>query len=155
MLVGAHSVSEIAPWKKPNATPDGCQCWISLQRGALSGDSVAVHPIVGVHARHKSPPTTLDAIYQCRNESSMGSNEQLESCVYRRKFPGDGDPAIRRPIVHHDALPIGVGLALDAAQTSGQRLGRVEYGQEDRGSGPMRHDFPGFQKRAFAKRELS
>jgi hypothetical protein len=115
MLVGAHSVSEVAPWKKSNVTPDGCQRGISLQHGTLSGDSVAVHPIVGVHARHKSPPTMLDAIYQCWNEASMGSNEQLEPCVCRRKFPGDSDPAIRRPIVHHDALPIGVGLALDAA----------------------------------------
>jgi hypothetical protein len=148
MLVGTHSISEAAPWKKPNATPDGCQCWISLQRGALGGDSVAVHPIVGVHARHKSPPTTLDAIHQRRNETSMGSTEQLEPCVCRRKFPGDSDSAIRRPIVHHDAFPIGVGLASDALQASGQRFGRVEYGQEDRGSGPVRHDFPGFQNRA-------
>ena len=86
----------------------------------------------------------LDAIYQCRNEASMVSNEQLEPRVCGRKLPGDSDPAIRRPIVHHDALPIGIGLALDAAQASGQRFDRVEYGQEDRGSGPMRHDFPGF-----------
>jgi hypothetical protein len=155
MLVGAHSVSEAAPWKKSNATSDGCQRGISLQRGTLSGDSVAVHPIVGIHARHKSPPTMLDAIYQCWNEASMGSNEKLEPCVCRRKFPGDSAPAIRRSIVHHDALPIGVGLALDAAQASGQRFDRVEYGQEDRGSGPMRHDFPEYQNRAFAKRELN
>jgi hypothetical protein len=124
--------------------PDGCQCWSFLQHGALSGDSVAVHPIVGVHARHKSPPTMFDAICQCRNETSMGPNEQLKPRICRRKFPGDSDPAIRRPIVHHDALPVGVGLALDAAQASGQRFGRFEYGQENRGSGPMGHDFPGF-----------
>jgi hypothetical protein len=94
MLVGAHPVSEVAPWKKSNVTPDGCQRGIPLQHGTLSGDSVSVHPIVSVHPRYISPPTMLDAIYQCRNEAPMGSNEQPESRVRRRKFPGDGDPAI-------------------------------------------------------------
>jgi hypothetical protein len=153
VFVGAHPVSEVTPWKEPNATSDSRQRGIALQRCTLGGDSFAVHPIVGVHARHKLPPTLLYAIYQCGNEASMGSNEQPEPRVGRRKLPGDIDPAIRRPIVHHDALPIGVGLALDAAQAGGQRFGRVEYGQENRGSGGMRHDFPGFDNRAFAERE--
>jgi hypothetical protein len=129
MLVGAHPVSEVASWKNPNATPDGCQRGIALQHGTLGGDSFAVHPIVGVHARHKLSPTMFDTIYQCRNEASMGSSEQPEPRVHRRKLSGDSDPAIRRPIVNHDTLPIGVGLALDAAQASGQRFDRVEYGQ--------------------------
>jgi hypothetical protein len=33
---------------------------------------------------------------------------------------------------------------LDAAQASGQGFDRVEYGQEDRSSGSMGHDFPRF-----------
>jgi hypothetical protein len=144
VLVSAHPVSEVAPWENPNATTDGCERGIALKHGTLSGDSVSVHPIIGVHSRHKSPPTMLDAIDKCRYKASMGSNEELEPRVCRRKLPGDIDPAIRRPIVHHDALPIGVGLALNAAQANGQCFDRIEYGQEDRGSGPMRHDFPRF-----------
>ncbi len=90
-----------------------------------------------------------DAIVQCRNEAPMGSNEQLKPRVYRRKLPRNTDPAVRRPIVHDDALPIGVGLSLNAAQASGQRFARVKNGQEDRSSGPMRHDFPGLYHRGF------
>jgi len=94
MFVGAHPVPQLAPWEDPNATTDGCQCGIGVERGRLSGDPIAVHPVVGVHARHKSPPTMLDAIAQCRNEASVNPDEQPEPRVYRRKRPGDIGSAI-------------------------------------------------------------
>jgi hypothetical protein len=128
VLVGAHAVSEIASGEKPNVTPDRGQSGIALERGTLSGKSVAVHPVIGVHARHETPPTMLEAIDQGRNEASMGSTEQPESRICRRKRPGNIDTAIARSIVDDDTLPIGVGLTLDAAQAGGQRFNRVEYG---------------------------
>jgi hypothetical protein len=74
----------------------------------------------------------------------VGSNERFEPRIGGREFPGDIDPAVRRTIVHHDALPIAVGLSLNAAQAKGQRFDGLEYGQEDRGSGRMLHGFPEF-----------
>jgi len=119
VLVGAHPVSQVAPGKKANATSDGCQRGLALQRSRLSGDPVAVHPVVSIHARHQSAPAMLDAIDQGWNEASMGSIEQPEPRVRRRKLPGDIGPAIGRSVVDHDTLPIGVRLALDAAQAGG------------------------------------
>jgi hypothetical protein len=93
----------------------------------LGSDSIAVHPIVGVHARHELPAAMFDAIEQRGNEASVGPSEEPETRVSFCKIPGDIDPAIRRSIVHHDALPVGIGLALDAAQAGRQSIDRVEY----------------------------
>jgi hypothetical protein len=62
MLVGAHPISKVASRKDPNMASDGRQRGAALERSALGRDPIAVHPIVGVHARHELPAAMFDTL---------------------------------------------------------------------------------------------
>jgi hypothetical protein len=72
------------------------------------------------------------------NDSAVGSGDHAEARIAGRVLIRCIDSAIGRSVVHDDALPIGIGLSLNAAQTRAQGFAGFEDREQDRGSGSSR-----------------
>ncbi|MCU0669664.1 MAG: hypothetical protein MUF70_09975 [Myxococcota bacterium] len=105
---------------------------VGVERGGLRGEAVAVHPVVGVHARDERPATRREPFVQSRDEPARRRRDDAEARVAAREALGDRAGRVARAVVHDDALEVGRPLPGDARETGGQGGRRVARGQQHR-----------------------
>ncbi len=134
-LVGAEPVRQAGAREEAHVAADGGQAGRRVERAELQAEPLAVHEVVGVHARDDAAPAMLQARVQRRDQAPVGRGHDPEARVTDREALGDGPRAVRRAVVDHDAFPARLALPRDAAQADIERRRGVEGREQDRDLG--------------------
>jgi len=118
--------------EEPDVAADGGERRLRVERAELGGEALAVHDVVGVHARDHSAEAALEAGAERRDEALVRRGDDPEALVVRGKALGDGARAVLRAVVDHDALPTRERLARHAAEAGVERRPGVVCRQQDR-----------------------
>ena len=110
-FIASAPVAEFASRKAARETAECIEIRIVLQSRALQSESVAMHPIVGVHPCDDRGRAKRNARIEGRDQARMGSSFDTKARVTGRERVSDRERPIARAIVDDDAFPVGFGLA--------------------------------------------
>jgi hypothetical protein len=128
-FITSASIVKFAPGKATGETAERVEIRIVLESRALQPESIAMHPVVGVHACDDRGRAKRDARIESRDQTLVGSSFDAKARVLDGEPLCDCEGPIARAIVDQDTFPGAFGLAKHASQTHGKRGLRVPGGQ--------------------------
>jgi hypothetical protein len=81
LLVASTTVGKLAARKAARETAECIEIRIVVQSGALQSESVAMHPIVGVHPRHDRGRAERNARIESRYQTLVGSSFESKTRI--------------------------------------------------------------------------
>ena len=131
LLVVAPSRTEARAGKDANPRPHGGEFGGGLQPVELCPESVAMHPIVGVHAGHHRRPAVFKPLGQAFHQAAARRAHGNKARIFGGDLGQERGSRVARAVVDGDALPAGFALALDTPQAGRQGGGGIAVGKQD------------------------
>ncbi len=134
-LVASSPVGQAGPREDPHLATHARQPGLAIEGVELQCQAVAMHPVVGVHARHDWRATGREPVVEAFDDAAVGLREHPEARVRRCGSFQERACAVPGTVVDDHALEARLALAADAVEADRQGRPGVERRQQDRDAG--------------------